>query len=178
MPVTGNPPLPSFPLTLATAYKRWHGWRDAVIGKLAPSKRTRICAHARRSIPYAGRMHYTEGPGRSELFHRPPDKYEQASSDCSQFVSAIAHWSGVKTVTDEDWTGTLYEKGKQLERPVPGCIVIFGAKPGVHTAVMTTRTMTLGFGDQAGPQRVSLAGMVAYFTQQGHAGHVFRDLTT
>jgi len=175
--MSSNPPLEHPPLTLAVAYKRWHGWRDAVYGRIHPSKRARVVAYARRSLRFAGKMRYTEGPGRSELFHRPRGAFSGASADCSQDVAAIHHWIGVRKVTDKDWTGTLYEKGRKLAVPVPGCIVIFGDAPGVHTAIMDTKTTCIGFGQQAGPDQNTLASMLAYFAGRGVHGHVFRDLT-
>ena len=168
-----DPPLEG----LALEYSAWKGWRYKVYGRFHPVRRKRMAAYARQSLRYAGKMRYTEGPTRSELFHRKPGNFATAAADCSQYVSALAHWCGVKKVTDEDWTGSLYSKGKVLTKPVPGCVVIFGVAPGVHAAYMVGKGMTIGFGDQAAPSYVSLSGMLDYFARHGHPGHAFRDLT-
>jgi hypothetical protein len=83
----------------------------------------------------------------------------------------------VKDVNDQDWTGTLGQKGKPLTDPVPGCFVFFGAPPYVHMGVMGYRRHVIGFGYQAGPERNTLAALVAFFAANGHPGHAFRDIT-
>lgn len=176
-----NAPLAKPPLSLALEYRRWHGWRDKVYGKLHPSRRQRIAATARTSLQYAGRMTYTEGPGRSELFHRPAGSFSGSSADCSQYVATLAHWHGVTTVDDRDYTGTLWEKFPEQPVPAVGLAVIWGPFPGVHTAILTGQRkgewITVGFGHQGAPDANTLAGMDAYFTGIGKAGHRYIDLT-
>ena len=177
MPTPGNP-ASDYPLTLAVAYRRWHGWRDAVYGRLHPSRRKRLLANARRGLKFAGKMVYDDKDARrSELFHRKPGRFAGAHADCSQYVSSCAHWSGVRSVTDTDWTGTLATKGKPVEQPVPGCIVLFGDPPYVHTGVMDEGRRVIGFGTPDGPDVSNLATLIAYFAGTGHPGHAFRDLT-
>lgn len=168
-------PIPSPPNTYP-AYLRW--WRRHVLHlhKLLP-KRRRINAYAKHSLAFAGRMHYTEGPMRRDLFNRKPGHFDGASADCSQYAASLCHWSGVKDVTDTDWTGTLGQKGLWLVEPVPGCFVFFGSPPYVHMAVMVDKRHAIGFGDPQAPDESTLAGLIAYFAGVGHPGHTFRDLT-
>jgi len=128
-------------------------------------------------------MYYTEGPQRSELFHRPPGDFAGAHADCSQYSASLCHWVGVKDVNDKDWTGTLGKKGRLIEKPRRGAFVFFGPPPYVHMGVLVKPLLSrdwhvIGFGDQAGPDESTLPGMLAYFKEQGHPGHAFRDLTT
>lgn len=171
-----NTPIPSPPNTYP-AILRW--WRRNVLHLTKfRSKRKRIVAYARHSLAYHGRMVYSEKPGlRAVLFHRKRGDFLHASADCSQYGATLCHWSGVRDVTDTDWTGTLGKKGKRLERPVPGCFVFFGPPPYVHMGVMVDRSHVIGFGDPAAPDESTLAGLVAYFAGIGKFGHTFRDLT-
>jgi hypothetical protein len=177
--MASNPPqqVPGAPFSPAwyARFQRWY-WSH-VLHVPRPSKRKRIVAHAKGSLRYHGRMHYTETVARSELFHRPRGKFLGAHADCSQYSATLCHWVGVPTVTDTDWTGTLAKKGKPVEQPSPGVFVFFGAPPYVHMAVMVSKTQAIGFGQQAAPNQSSLAGLVAYFAGIGHPGHAFRDLT-
>lgn len=145
-------------------------------------QRYRIRRLARKSLPYHGQMHYTEGPGRSQLFHRPRGHFKGAGADCSQYSASLCHWVGVKDVTDTDYTGTLAEKGRQIAKPCRGAFVFFGSPPYVHMGVLVrpwnTRTWhVIEFGDQAAPDETPLPELLAYFDKQGHPGHAFRDLT-
>jgi hypothetical protein len=145
-------------------------------------RRNRIRRLARSSLSFAGRMNYTEGPNRSQLFHRPAGRFAAAGADCSQYSASLCHWVGVKDVTDKDFTGTLAKKGKPLSKPVRGGFVFFGEPPYVHMGVLVKPLLSrtwhvVGFGDQAGPDENTLPGLLNYFTKQGHPGHAFRDLT-
>jgi len=145
-------------------------------------QRHRIRRLARHSLLYHGRMEYTEGPNRSELFHRPRGDFLGAAADCSQYSASLCHWVGVKDVTDKDYTGTLAQKGKRISRPRRGGFVFFGVPPYVHMGVlvkpMLSRTWhVIGFGDQAGPDESTLPALLHYFERQGHPGHELRDLT-
>jgi hypothetical protein len=178
MTVTGNaatnPPAGKPP-----RFRRWNGWLYRLIGRVHPSRRQRIRAYAHAGLTYHGRMVYTEGPGRSELFSRPRGKFLEAHADCSQYAATCAHWSGVAKVDNQDWTGTLAEKGAAVPeaKVKPGHFVFFGAPPYVHMGVMGTRRHVVGFGSQAGPDRNTLATLVAYFAGIGHPGVAFRDVT-
>lgn len=158
--------------------------RSPLLARLTPAltRRQRIRRLARRSLAYAGRMHYTEGPNRSQLFHRPRGDFLGAAADCSQYSASLCHWIGVKDVTDTDWTGTLAKKGRLVERPSRGVFVFFGVPPFVHMGVMVKPLLSsqwhvIGFGDQQGPDETPLPAMLRYFEQAGHPGHAFRDLT-
>lgn len=145
-------------------------------------QRHRIRRLARKSLAYHGRMVYTEGPDRSQLFHRPRGEFLHAGADCSQYSASLCHWVGVRDVTEKDWTGTLAEKGRAIPKPLRGAFVFFGAPPYVHMGVLVKPLLSrtwhvIGFGDQAAPDESTLPGMLSYFRQQGHPGHVFRDLT-
>jgi hypothetical protein len=145
-------------------------------------RRNRIRRLARSSLGYAGRMHYTEGPGREELFHRPRGSFLHAGADCSQYSASLCHGVGVKDVNDRDFTGTLAQKGKWIVKPERGAFVFFGVPPFVHMGVLVKPMLSrdwhvIGFGDQAGPGEDTLPSLLAYFAKQGHPGHEFRDLT-
>lgn len=176
--MSGNPapntPLPTQPNTYP-AYQRW--WWRHVLHRLPQPKRSRILSYAKASLTYAGKMHYTEGLQRSELFHRKPGRFGGARADCSQYSASLAHWAGVRDVTDKDWTGTLANKGVVLTAPEPGCFVFFGQPPFVHMAVVSSKFRCIGFGRQGAPDDNTIAGLLAYFAGNGHPGHAFRDLT-
>jgi len=145
-------------------------------------QRHRIRRLARHSLLYHGRMHYTEGPERSQLFHRPKGDFVGAGADCSQYSASLCHWVGVQSVDDKDFTGTLAQKGKPISRPLRGAFVFFGSPPYVHMGVLvkpllSTTWHVIGFGEQAAPDENTLPGMLDYFRRAGHPGHVFRDLT-
>lgn len=145
-------------------------------------QRHRIRRLARKSLPFHGEMRYTEGPERSDLFHRPVGDFKGAGADCSQYSASLCHWVGVRDVTDKDYTGTLATKGRKIASPKRGAFVFFGEPPYVHMGVLVRPLLSrtwhvIGFGDQAGPDENTLPGLLDYFKQQGHPGHEFRDLT-
>lgn len=156
-------------------YKRWY-WSH-VLHRWPGTKRQRIVRYAKASLAYAGKMHYTEGPQRSELFHRRRGQFKGAHADCSQYSASLCHWVGVNDVTDSDWTGTLCHKGVKLTAAEPGCFVFFGTEPFVHMGVVESVVSVIGFGTQSAPDRNSFAGLLAYFASKGHPGYEFRDLT-
>lgn len=160
-------------------FLRVKGYLYRLIGRIHPNRRQRIRYWAHAGLAYHGRMVYTEGPQRSELFGRPRGKFLGAHADCSQYDASCAHWSGVKGVTNQDWTGTLGKKGVEVaEKDVkPGMFVFFGKYPYVHMGIMGRNRHVLGFGTQSGPDRNTLAALVAYFAGTGHPGHAFRDIT-
>ena len=102
----------------------------------ALTRKQRIRRLARKSLRYAGRMTYTEGILRSELFHQERGHFEGAHADCSQYSATLCHWVGVKDVADTDYTGTLGKKGVRLEQPERGAFVLFGSPPYVHMGVL------------------------------------------
>lgn len=157
-------------------FKRWY-WAH-VLHYFPANKKRRIVNYAKASLNYAGKMHYTELFGRSQLFHRRRGDFKGARADCSQYCASLCHWVGVVGVTDSDWTGTLCHKGQKLISPERGCFVFFGADPFVHMGVMEDAKHVIGFGTQSAPDRNTLAGLLAYFAGQGHPGYEFRDLTT
>lgn len=160
-------------------FRRWHGFVYRLVGRVHPSKRLRIWAYARAGLAYHGRMVYTEGLSRGGLFHRNQGDFNGAHADCSQYAASCAHWAGVTSATDTDYTGTLGKKGRAVQEPQvkPGHVVLFGKYPYVHMGVMGYKRHVLGFGTQSGPDRNTLAGLIAYFAGIGHPGYAFRDLT-
>ena len=124
-------------------------------------------------------MVYTEGPQRSELFNRKPGDYLSAHADCSQFVSSILHWSGVKTVNDTDATGTLLTKGVHTSAPDVARLVVFGPGAGVHTGIFTRQVAgvwhLIEFGEQAAPDEIPLPAAMAYFRTRGELGVRYLD---
>lgn len=148
----------------------------------ALTKRQQIRRSARRSLQYAGRMSYTEGLQRSELFHRKRGNFAGAHADCSQYSATLCHWVGVKAVTDKDWTGTLAKKGKGIEQPSRGTFVFFGTPPYVHMGVMVKPLLSrswhvIAFGHNGAPDEHRLLDLLAYFQGRGDPGYAFRDLT-
>jgi hypothetical protein len=150
-----------------------------IAATIHPSRRERIRYNAHAGLARHGRMVYTEGLSRGQLFNRRPRRFLGAHGDCSQYAASCAHWAGVSGVTDTDWTGTLAKKGRPVQAAdvKPGHVVFFGAPPYVHMGVMGRRRHVLGFGSQSGPDRNTLAALLAYFAGTGHPGHAFRDLT-
>jgi len=143
--------------------------------------RSQVVAMVHHSLAYAGKFYYSMQSNRSELFHRAKGNFTGAHADCSQFFCSILHWFGVRGVTDSDWTGTLWDKGKVLTGPKPGCGVIFGARPGEHIAFISEKDehgvwWTIGFGHQGAPTHVSLPNMKHYFESRGHHGVRYIDL--
>lgn len=130
-----------------------------------------VVSFAKAALAFAGKMNYTEGSGRSELFHRKPGDFKGAGADCSQFVASILHWTGNKQVSDSDFTGTLLQKGNQISSPQAGCVVVWGPGNGVHTAFITEQSgsdwYTIGFGGQGAPDKVLLSAMNQYFNHSG-----------
>lgn len=178
--MTGNPSpnTPGAPYS-GKAYERFKRWYWAhVLHRFPVSKRRRIVNYAKASLAYANKMVYTEGPSRSELFHRKPGSFRDAHADCSQYSASLCHWVGVRSVTDTDWTGTLGKKGVAVQLPKPGMFVFFGPPPYVHMGVMLDQGHVIGFGQQLAPDVNTLSGLLAYFSSKGHPGHAFRDLTT
>lgn len=128
-------------------------------------------------------MRYTEGPERSELFHRPVGDFQGAGADCSQFSASLCNWVGVKDVTAKDYTGTLATKGRAIASPKRGAFVFFGSPPYVHMGVLVKPLLSrswhvIEFGDQAAPDETPLPTLLEYFARRGHPGHAYRDLTT
>lgn len=150
-----------------------------VAATIHPSKRERIRYNAHAGLALHGRMRYSMKAERSELFHRRPRQFLGAHADCSQYAASCAKWAGVTRVTDTDWTGTLAKKGRPVREAdvKPGHVVFFGSPPYVHMGVMGRNRHVIGFGSQSGPDRNTLAALLAYFAGHGHVGHTFRDLT-
>lgn len=169
-------------------HRRWRIGGVTVTGN-APLKKppshmplelvAKVVAFAHAGLAARGQMYYSTSANRSQLFNRKPGDFIGAHADCSQFVSSILHWVGCKKVDQYDYTGTLLQKGKHISSPKVGCVVIFGAAPGEHAALITEKDShgwwTIGFGHQGAPDRVTLANMRAYFDNAGHPGVTYLD---
>ena len=135
------------------------------------------------SLAYAGKMTYTENwTLRQRFFARAVGKFLGAFADCSQFVSTLLKWGGVKIVTSTDYTGSLLTKGKPVSRPAPGLVAVWGPGTGAHTAFITERVNStdwyvVGFGHQGAPDRNTLTGMNAYFQSIGQLGVRYLDFS-
>lgn len=144
-----------------------------------PSKRQLAQHFCEEALGYAGRMYYTEGPRRSELFNRAPGNFLGAGADCSQFVSSIMHWCGITSVNQWDATGSLLVKGKAAAEPAIGRIIIAGYGSGVHTGMFVGQEngewQIVEFGYQGAPDKTSLANFKAYFEARGQGEFRIRD---
>jgi len=176
--VTGNAAT-NPPAKPPAKFLRVRGFLYRLIGRVHPAKRQRIRYWAHAGLAYHGRMVYTDTAQRAELFGRRRGKFLGAHADCSQYAATMAHWAGVPSVDASDWTGTLGKKGVAVQESdvKPGHYVFFGAPPYVHMGVMGRRRNVIGFGTQSGPDRNTLAALLAYFAGRGHPGHAFRDIT-
>jgi hypothetical protein len=183
-------------LRLRVGSPGWRWWkknRRAIEGNAAPIKKKsapkhhpltfehRVVAFCHTALEYAGKMTYDEGALRSQLFHRKPGDFKGAHADCSQLVSSILHWCGVKIVTATDYTGTLLKKGKLVASPAPARVVIFGPGTGTHGAFITEKAgvdwWVVGFGHQGAPDRVRLSTLEGYFKTAGHPGVRYLDFS-
>jgi len=148
------------------------------------SKRQKAVNFCREALKYKGQMVYVEygeryGQTRSSLFHRRPGDFRGAGADCSQFVSSIMHWCGVKNVTDQDATGSLLAKGRVAKDPAIARLVIFGPGSGRHVGMLTEKKngvwYLVEFGMQSAPDKVSLPAASDYFRRRGIYGVRIRD---
>jgi len=148
-------------------------------------KRGEAVGFADAALKFAGRMVYVEygiknGQTRSSLFHRKPGDFLGAGCDCSQFdASILGAWCGIKGLTDQDDTGTLLEKGKPVNSPAPGVLIIAGDGTGVHSGMFTRKVngvwMIVEMGDQAAPDQISEPNFVSYFRSRGVNTFRYRD---
>jgi hypothetical protein len=156
---------------LYLTYSMAEGFRVKLVAPPKPSKRQVAVKYCEAALAFAGRMVYDEGPLRSELFNRQPGDFAGAHADCSQFVSAVMHWSGVENVNQWDDTGTLLEKGKAVIDPAVARLIIAGSGTGVHVGMYTERVdgvwQIVEDGDQAAPDRISEPAFKAYFQARG-----------
>lgn len=142
----------------------------------APSKGATIVHWATWALnTLRGKLNYSETAERSQMFHCHPGVVSTGThADCSQFYATCAHWAGVTTVDDKDFTGTLLKKGHLVAVPEPGDCVIFGGGDGEHAGVMAERDSNdwwvIGFGHQGAPDRVLLSQLETYFRNAGHPG--------
>jgi hypothetical protein len=156
---------------LVLTYSPTDGFRVKLVAPPKPSKRQVAVKYCEAALAFAGRMVYDESPLRSELFNRQPGDFAGAHADCSQFVSAVMHWSGVTDVNQWDDTGTLLEKGRAVTEPAIARLIIAGSGTGVHVGMFTENVdgvwQIVEDGDQAAPDRISEPAFKAYFQSRG-----------
>jgi cell wall-associated NlpC family hydrolase len=99
------------------------------------SLRQKIVAAARWGIANEPRIHYGEARP-FPLARRLP-----LTTDCSGFVTLCYFLAGAPDpngldYSGEGWTGTLLRHLEETDRPRPGDVVVWGAYPGHHCAVV------------------------------------------
>ena len=137
-------------------------------------------------LSHAAQLRYSMAPGlRSELFHQEPGvafTLPVVHADCSQTCAAALKWAGAHKLTDQDWTGTLLKKGREIKDPhawQAGDGVICGPGAGRHAAMLTGPVagsstgdwdwIIVGFGGDP-IHRGLLQGTAAWFAQDGYPG--------
>lgn len=104
--------------------------------------RERIVWWARWGVSNEPQIHYSMGSVRDDWLHYSPGALP-LTTDCSGFVTACYRWAGAKDPSRLDYrevgyTGTLLDNGVTIPvwQAKPGDLVIWGAFPGHHTAVI------------------------------------------
>ena len=111
-------------------------------------------------------FNYTEGPLRMSAIGQWPIKFP-VNADCSAFVTFCAWLSGMTdpnglSYNHEGYTGTLLGNVHNGHIPQvdvePGDIVVYGATPGEHTAIIVEKQganlLTVSHGEQGDPSFV------------------------
>lgn len=113
-------------------------------------------------------IHYSMGGSRDDWLHYSPGALP-LTTDCSGFVTACYRWAGARDPSRLDYrevgyTGTLLDNGETIPvwQAKPGDLVIWGAFPGHHVAVIVSMKnpadpLLVSHGREAGPNVVSLA---------------------
>ena len=112
-------------------------------------------------------IHYTQGSQRWDgIDHkRLAWKGEYPHwADCSAYVTWCIwcgtgrHFGTRDIVNGEHWrdgyTGTMLQHGRRVEKPFPGCAIIYGPGTGEHTALYTGGGLVVSHGNEAGPQLI------------------------
>ncbi len=148
--------------------------------------RAAACVWADWAVAHRAHFTYTEGAARSHMFLSAPGSLPQ-SADCSQFCTALLHWSGVQhglqfpggPLTASDYTGTLLEKGKHLTvgQVREGDLIIYGPGTGTHAVFVRGRISPTDFwvishGEQGDPSRLKHSQLETYFAGS-HPGVTF-----
>jgi cell wall-associated NlpC family hydrolase len=92
------------------------------------------------------------------------------TTDCSGFVTLCYRAAGAPDpnasgYNGQGYTGTLLKYGAKVSKPIPGDVVVFGAAPGHHAALVVkggTDPMTVSHGSEAGPLYISVSAERRY----------------
>lgn len=115
---------------------------------------------------HRGEVHYTMGGSRWQGIHtglRADKGQFPRYADCSS-IFTWCYWQtlghGPDVVNGLTWgagyTGTLLSHGRRLDRPQPGCAIIYGHHwPGVHVAMYDKNGMCYSHGSERGPLYVN-----------------------
>ena len=132
--------------------------------------RQNIVAWAKWGVANKAHFNYTEGPQRMEALGTFPVKFP-VFADCS---AAVTLWYWLAGAADpnggtayngtnygrEGYTGTLLGHGLKinLNQVQPGDVVVYGATPGEHTAIVVevhgNDILTVSHGEQGDPSYV------------------------
>lgn len=130
------------------------------------SVRSSIVNWATWGVAHHDQFTYSEGPDRMEAIKTPPGTLP-VTADCSAFVTLCFKWAGAPDPNGlgydgEGYTGTLLEHLEHipLEQVQPGDIIVYGAAPGEHTAIVVVAgpdPMTVSHGQQGDPNFVRVS---------------------
>lgn len=144
--------------------------------------RQAIVQWAEWAVANKAHFNYTEGPTRMSALGIFPPKFP-INADCSAAVTLYYWLAGValdpnggtawvgNQFNRQGYTGTLLNHGQHILAPVPGDLVVYGAVPGVHTAVVVWAQgpdiLTVSHGQQGDPSFVWVNKPV-HVPQAGH----------
>ena len=127
-------------------------------------KRARIVAAARWGAANQPRIHYAETrPFPVQTAGTLPRL--PVTLDCSAFVEVCYRAAASPDPSRENWsgqgfTGTLLEHGKNVNRPEPGDVVVYGKAPGHHAALVVKAgddPLTVSHGSENGPLLITVS---------------------
>lgn len=137
---------------------------------ITPTTRERIVTWARWGVTNEPRIHYTEDKRRDDWLITSPHQTLPLSTDCSGFATLCYCLAGApdpnglayKTL---GYTGTMLDHGRQVERPQPGDLVVYGGGTGHHVAVVVEAgadPLTVSHGQEAGPLYIRVSEEAKY----------------
>jgi cell wall-associated NlpC family hydrolase len=125
--------------------------------------RAKIVAAARWGVANEPRLHY------AEIRPMPLTRALPLTTDCSGFVTLCYYLAGAPDpnglgYSGYGWTGTLLDHLPETQRPRAGDIVVFGAYPGRHCAVVLrpgADPLLASHGMERGPVAIGFAAEAA-----------------
>jgi hypothetical protein len=101
--------------------------------------RAAVVRAAQWGITHASSIHYSEGADRGDWLHEAPYHLPQ-STDCSGFATECYWLAGVIDALglgsyEVGYTGTMLEHGVEVDEPLPGDLIVYGAFPGHHVTI-------------------------------------------